>query len=84
MKTGFFLVIFAVFFLADLISGDDHKSLRIAEASNSSELMKCTVYQGATCNSNGILGVCVSKSSGCCTGSFNSGPLCPGSSDIQV
>lgn len=36
----------------------------------------------ATCTSGGIEGVCVSVSSGCCTGSTTSG-LCPGSSDIM-
>jgi hypothetical protein len=28
-------------------------------------------------------GVCVSRSSGCCAGTFNSGNLCPGDNDIQ-
>jgi hypothetical protein len=37
----------------------------------------------ATCSSGGVEGVCVSRSSGCCKGTFNSGNLCPGSDDIQ-
>jgi len=40
----------------------------------------CTVYD--TCTVSGIEGVCVSKSSGCCTGTTTAG-YCPGSSDIQ-
>lgn len=34
------------------------------------------------CTVGGIDGICVSKNSGCCTGSLSSG-YCPGSSDIQ-
>jgi len=37
----------------------------------------------ASCNSNGVEGVCVSRSSGCCRGTFNSANLCPGNNDIQ-
>jgi hypothetical protein len=37
----------------------------------------------ATCYSGSTMGVCVSRSSGCCRGTFNSGNLCPGSDDIQ-
>lgn len=43
--------------------------------------LSCPVQ--ASCNSNGVDGVCVSKSSGCCAGTFNSANLCPGSNDIQ-
>jgi hypothetical protein len=31
---------------------------------NSSSALSCSVYQSATCNYNGIMGVCVSKASG--------------------
>ena len=37
----------------------------------------------ASCMSNGVEGNCVSRSSGCCRGTFNSANLCPGSDDIQ-
>jgi hypothetical protein len=48
---------------------------------NNSVASSCAVK--ASCNSNGIEGVCVSRSSGCCAGTFNSGNLCPGDNDIQ-
>ncbi len=38
----------------------------------------------ASCKSGGVEGVCVSRSSGCCAGTFDSSDLCPGSDDIQV
>ncbi len=41
-------------------------------------------YVQASCNSNGIQGNCVSRSSGCCAGTFNSANLCPGNDDVQV
>lgn len=70
----YLLVVLAVF--ASLTSGQNLR-FEYPEPSN----LKCAVQ--ATCNSNGVEGVCVSRSSGCCAGTFNSANLCPGSSDIQ-
>ena len=47
---------------------------------NSTELKGCSYSD--TCTVSGIEGICVSKSSGCCSGTLTSG-YCPGSNDIQ-
>lgn len=48
---------------------------------NSTDALKGCSYS-ATCTVGGIDGICVSKSSGCCTGKLSSG-YCPGSNDVQ-
>ena len=57
-------------------------SLRGVYSNSSAVGLGCAVQ--ASCKSGGVEGVCVSRSSGCCRGTFNSGNLCPGSDDIQV
>lgn len=48
---------------------------------NSTDVLKGCSYTDA-CTVGGIEGICVSKSSGCCTGTLSSG-YCPGSNDVQ-
>ena len=48
--------------------------------SNSSALEGCSY--SATCSVSGIDGICVSKSSGCCSGTLSTG-YCPGDNDVQ-
>ena len=65
------LVLFGVTYSsASLVNGN----------SNNTAVQTCSYTD--TCSVNGIDGICVSKSSGCCTGALTSG-YCPGSSDVQ-
>jgi hypothetical protein len=48
---------------------------------SSSNLTSCSYAQ--TCSVNGVEGVCVSISSGCCPGGVVTSGLCSGSSDIK-
>jgi hypothetical protein len=59
------------------------QNLRSSPAGNETLGLATGCPVQATCYSGGTMGVCVSRSSGCCRGTFNSGNLCPGSNDIQ-
>lgn len=57
-------------------------SQAMAYYSNSTSKLGICSYS-ATCNAGGKEGVCVSISSGCCSGGTDTSGLCPGSSDIR-
>lgn len=55
--------------------------LFLEKVKEKTDLLGSCSYTDA-CTANSIEGICVSKSSGCCSGTLSTG-LCPGSSDIQ-
>lgn len=78
----FILLLVAIFVVLCPINAFDAQSAPPAQGlqAGNADLGSCS-YQ-ATCTVSGIEGVCVSTSSGCCSGTITSG-LCPGSSDIK-
>jgi hypothetical protein len=76
--------LFVALVLAVVTASAQAENLRAEDVMyfNSTAGSKCSYV--ATCTSGGTQGLCVSRSSGCCRGTFNSANLCPGNDDVQV
>lgn len=79
-----YLMVVPTFFLLR-IRGDDtnaSKATQMVEKIGFNATSSLCDYE-ATCSAGGLSGVCVSISSGCCSGGTATAGLCPGSSDIK-